>query len=243
MAQPVVRRDSQSYQGSPRPNTDEGGRTVDGAANRLPRSGNRLRKWLAGVVVAGAVLAVPLGLMHKSEQEAQAQRDKTEQEVLRNATSKDKIVVFHKGVKYRATPHTVNDAQVGIGNINGEVESALVVQKPVEYTDDIGNTWIGFQIQGEAANSRDMGQIGYHTYWVNYSEVNRQQRHPSYEGDQPLVTTYSQPASESPSNISVSFDEQGVMRSSTTGEGVGISMFMDDTAAQFLLNSLDTVRS
>lgn len=67
--------------------------------------------------------------------------------------TRDSVVTLKEGVRYRATPASIDDKKLTIlpdasGNVEGTIGKGQVatVSMPVEYVDDGNSTWLGFRM-------------------------------------------------------------------------------------------------
>jgi hypothetical protein len=141
----------------------------------------KLRKAIAGTVVAGLLgTGAYKGMDYLNDRE-QAHFDRIEQEALgevENAWSS--VVVLSGGANVRTSPHLVNnDPEQGTDTNAFTVQdgSVLVITSPVVYrapsmTNENEDTWLGFTIPD--TKSGNTVQNSQEVYWVNYTELNRQ---------------------------------------------------------------------
>lgn len=186
------------------------------------------------VVVAAGALALGgmVGLSKQSNEGTTEHYNKAEVAAIQEVkTATNAVLAVRSGAKYRTSPTMCAGESEGLPTtVAGEVPDGkvLILDRPLEYVDDEGNTWAGFELASKPTDggTADASKLA----WINVSQLNSPQ-----SGGERYVERFEYNTKSTPIDLpklSVSINEFGTFQSSEmkTGYPIAVGQIISDEA-------------
>lgn len=193
----------------------------------------KLRQGIALTLGTTALVAGALSLNKANDNNVAAHYNKIESDAIMEAkTVENAVKAIRSGATVRTSPTMGANAEDGsITTFAFKVSEGqvVVVDRPIEFTDDNGDNWAGFELASKPAQSGSADVS--HLLWVNESQLDKD----SPAGNQ-YVTTFAYSDSDMPINpreLDISVNEFNILETPNLKGGYLLAVGQKMTDAQF----------